>query len=172
MRFVDLFTGLGGFHLALSNLGHECVMVSEIDPDLAALYERNFGLKPVGDLRGIELDNVPPHEILCAGFPCQPFSKAGGQRGLECPHWGDLIDYVIRILRYRKSALFIVENVPNLVRPNEGKTWTSIKQRIQAPGYEIHDRTVSPHAFCTAASIGVFFCEPRPRLPPGYSPPR
>ena len=87
MQFIDLFAGLGGFHVALSKLGHECVMASEFDVDLAELYERNFGIKPAGDIRKIKLRDVPCHDILCAGFPCQPFSKAGGQRGLQCPQW-------------------------------------------------------------------------------------
>lgn len=101
-RFIDLFAGLGGFHQALKALGHQCVFACEIDQDLADLYEKNFGLRPHGDIRSIDLSSVPDHDILCAGFPCQPFSKAGGQQGLECPQWGDLIDYVIQILRLHK----------------------------------------------------------------------
>lgn len=85
LRFIDLFAGLGGFHLALKELGHQCVFACEIDEDLAALYEENFGLKPHGDIRTLDLRSVPDHDVLCAGFPCQPFSKAGEQRGLECP---------------------------------------------------------------------------------------
>lgn len=147
MKFVDLFAGLGGFHIALSNLGHECVMASEIDLELARLYRTNFGITPVGDIRSIELRDVPEHDILCAGFPCQPFSKAGGQKGLQCPQWGDLIDYVISILDYRRPDLFIVENVPNLVRHNEGRTWEGIRTRIESVGYDVDDRTLSPHLF-------------------------
>lgn len=147
MRFIDLFAGLGGFHLALSRLGHECVMASELDPDLADLYARNFGIKPAGDIRKIKLRDVPEHDILCAGFPCQPFSKAGDQKGLQCPQWGDLIDHVIRFLKHRKPELFIIENVPNLVRHNDGKTWTSIKKRLEGAGYDVRDHMLSPHMF-------------------------
>lgn len=147
MKFVDLFAGLGGFHLALTNLGHECVMAAEIDADLARLYEKNFGLAPRGDVRNIQMTDVPSHDVLCAGFPCQPFSKAGGQQGLECPQWGDLIDYVIRILDFHKPRLFIAENVPNLVRHDNGKTWQDIKRRIEAAGYDVADRLLSPHYF-------------------------
>lgn len=147
MRFIDLFAGLGGFHLALSNLGHECVMASELDPDLAELYEKNFGIKPKGDIRKIKTRDVPDHDILCAGFPCQPFSKAGGQKGLQCPQWGNLINHVIRFLRHRKPALFIIENVPNLVRHNDGKTWANIKRRLKAAGYDVCDHRLSPHMF-------------------------
>ena len=91
MRFIDLFAGLGGFHQALESIGHECVFASELNNDLADLYERNFGVRPHGDIRQA-IDQVPAHDILCAGFPCQPFSKAGEQKGFDCPQWGDLYD--------------------------------------------------------------------------------
>lgn len=147
LKFIDLFAGLGGFHLALAELGHKCVFASELDPSLAILYEKNFGLKPVGDIRKVKLKDIPRHDVLCAGFPCQPFSKAGAQRGLKCPQWGDLIDYIIAILRSHKPKFFIIENVPNLVRHNRGRTWKKIKERLQEPGYDIDDRKLSPHMF-------------------------
>ncbi|MBV6517060.1 MAG: IS1595 family transposase ISCco3 [Planctomycetes bacterium] len=131
MRFIDLFAGLGGFHLALEALGHKCVFASEINQDLADLYKKNFGMRPHGDIRGLALAEIPPHDILCAGFPCQPFSKAGEQRGLKCPQWGDLIDYVVRILRHHEPQFFLIENVPNLVRHRKGKTWRSIQHRLR-----------------------------------------
>lgn len=145
LRFIDLFTGLGGFHLALKDLGHKCVFACEIDDGLAELYEKNFGLRPHGDIRDIDVETVPTHDILCAGFPCQPFSKAGGQQGLECPQWGDLIDYVIRILRRHKPRYFIIENVPNLVRHRQGKTWQTIEHRLRLAGYSVRDQLLSPH---------------------------
>src|SRR5450759_2481623 len=126
MRFIDLFAGLGGFHLALSALGHKCVLACELDENLAALYEKNFGIKPHCDIRTLNIAKVPAHDILCAGFPCQPFSKAGNQKGFKCPQWGDLFDYGIAILRTRKPRYFVIENVPNLVRHNKGKTWRTI----------------------------------------------
>ena len=76
MRFIDLFAGLGGFHLALKNLGHRCVFASEIDESLRATYYENFGVTPFGDIREVAVETIPSHDILCAGFPCQPFSKA------------------------------------------------------------------------------------------------
>lgn len=146
-RFIDLFAGLGGFHQALKDLGHECVFACEIDEDLAGLYGRNFGLRPHGDIRSLDISTVPDHDILCAGFPCQPFSKAGGQKGLECPQWGDLIDYVIQILRTHKPRYFIIENVPNLVRHRNGKTWRTIEHRLRLAGYSVKDKLISPHFF-------------------------
>lgn len=145
LRFIDLFGGLGGFHLALKALGHKCVFACEVDADLAALYEKNFGLRPHADIRTLDISSVPYHDILCAGFPCQPFSKAGGQQGLECPQWGDLIDYVIRIMRTHKPRYFIIENVPNLVRHKQGKTWRTIEHRLRLAGYSVRDQLLSPH---------------------------
>lgn len=145
LRFIDLYAGLGGFHLALAELGHRCVFASEIDEDLADLYEKNFGIRPHGDIRAIKVEQVPAHDILCAGFPCQPFSKAGGQKGFACPQWGDLFDYVIDILRARKPRYVIIENVPNLVRHDDGATWRSILHRLRLAGYSVSYREISPH---------------------------
>jgi DNA (cytosine-5)-methyltransferase 1 len=145
LRFVDLFAGLGGFRVALEQLGHACVFACEIDETMARLYEANFGMKPRGDIRTLNLTTIPAHDVLCAGFPCQPFSKAGGQQGLECPQWGDLIDYVIRILRMHKPRYFIMENVPNLVRHQRGMTWRSILHRLRLAGYSVDHKLVSPH---------------------------
>ncbi len=147
LRFIDLFAGLGGFHLALKKLGHQCVFACEVDQDLAALYEENFRLRPLGDIRTLDVRSVPAHDVLCAGFPCQPFSKAGGQQGFECPQWGDLIDYVIRILSVHKPRYFIIENVPNLVRHRQGTTWRTIARRLRVAGYNIQEKLLSPHNF-------------------------
>lgn len=146
LRFIDLFAGLGGFHQALSALGHECVFASELDPTLATLYERNFNIKPAGDIREAYLA-VPAHDILCAGFPCQPFSKAGEQLGFDCPQWGDLFGYVVRILKRHKPAYLVIENVPNLMRHDEGRTWQRIENRLRSIGYAIDSAKLSPHLF-------------------------
>ena len=147
MRFVDLFAGLGGFHMALARLGHRCVMASEIDPELVDLYERNHGIRPLGDLRSIDLADVPVHDVLCAGFPCQPFSKAGLQQGRACPAWGDLFDHVLAILRVRRPGYLILENVPNLLRHRRGATWSEMRGELEALGYDVDARLQSPHMF-------------------------
>lgn len=147
LKFIDLFAGLGGFHQAVSASGGRCVFASEINPDLAALYEKNYGIAPYGDIRTVNIPSIPDHDILCAGFPCQPFSKAGEQRGLQCPQWGDLIDYVIEILRVKAPRFFIIENVPNLVRHDGGRTWQSICARLRSLNYDIDYGRLSPHMF-------------------------
>ena len=124
LRFDDLFAGLGGFHLALRALGHECVFASEIDEGLCDLYERNFSIRPQGDLRSVREKHIPAHDVLCAGFPCQPFSKAGEQRGTKCKLWGDLFSkHVLRVMRYHRPTYLLMENVANLERHNAGRTW-------------------------------------------------
>lgn len=147
MRFVDLFAGLGGFHLALAKLGHTCVFASEIDETLCALYERNFGLSPSGDIRDICVTDIPSHDVLCAGFPCQPFSKAGSQRGLEHPLWGDLFDHLLRIINHHKPQFLMLENVPNLRWHDDGRTWDSIEYKLRQAGYDVKPLRLSPHRF-------------------------
>lgn len=144
MRFIDLFAGLGGFHQALAPLGHECVFASEIDPDLAELYEKNFRIRPFGDIRKVHAQ-IPDHDILCAGFPCQPFSKAGDQLGFDCPQWGDLFDYVVLVLERCRPRYLFIENVPNLMRHNKGRTWKAVCDRLAACGYDIASTRMSPH---------------------------
>jgi len=92
MRFIDLFSGIGGFHKGLLNAGgFECVFASEINTALQDLYYKNFGIQPKGDIRKIHEADIPKHDILCAGFPCQPFSLAGKKTGYKCPSSGKLI---------------------------------------------------------------------------------
>lgn len=147
MRFVDLFAGLGGFHLALAKLGHTCVFASEIDETLCALYERNFGLSPSGDIRDICVTDIPSHDVLCAGFPCQPFSKAGSQRGFDHPLWGDLFGHLLRIVSYHKPQYLMLENVPNLHWHDDGRTWATIECKLRQSGYDVKPMRLSPHRF-------------------------
>ncbi len=147
MRFIDLFSGLGGFHLALRSLGHTCVFASEIDEGLRDIYEKNFGMTPVGDIRKVRTNDIPPHEILCAGFPCQPFSKAGSQDGLDDPELGPLYKDILRIIHSHRPKFVIMENVPNLENHDDGKTWARIERRLRREGYDVELTRLSPHHF-------------------------
>lgn len=148
MRFIDLFAGLGGFHIALGSLGHTCVFACEIDPILRELYKKNFNIYPESDIREISAKDVPTHDIFCAGFPCQPFSKAGDQQGTECPQWGDLFeDHALRIIKAHKPRYVLLENVPNLGRHNCGNTWKQMQQSLSNCGYEVDAQILSPHNF-------------------------
>jgi len=147
MKFIDLFAGLGGFNVGLSRLGHKCVFASEIDKNLSRLYKENFGIEAVGDIRKIDLRKIPKHDILCAGFPCQSFSQAGNRSGLKDDR-GSLFYEIAKILDYHKTRYFILENVSNLVRHNNGKTWKKIERILTKElGYSIDKKFLSPHSF-------------------------
>ncbi len=144
LKFIDLFSGLGGFHVALNELGHECVFASEINPDLRNLYLKNHGLACAGDINKISLDQIPNHNIICAGFPCQPFSKAGKQYGLNDPLNGSFFDKILEIADFHKSEFLFLENVPNLKSHDNGDTLKYMKGRL-AENYHFSDEIISPH---------------------------
>ena len=97
MKFIDLFAGLGGFHLALSSQGHKCVYACELDNTLRDFYKKNFDLNSDGDITKIDIRSIPKHDILCAGFPCQPFSKAGKSEGFNHKIAGKMFFYLLKI---------------------------------------------------------------------------
>jgi len=149
--YIDLFSGLGGFHLALDRLGGKCVFAAEWKEHLRDLYKVNFGLRPAGDIRSVSPNDIPDHDLLTAGFPCQPFSKAGEQLGFECTEQGDLFFNVAAILQQKKPKFFILENVPNLLKHDKGRTWKEIQSIIgtspKGLGYHIAAKQFSPHDF-------------------------
>jgi len=147
MQFIDLFAGLGGFHQALTRLDHTGVFACEINEELRSLYKANFGLEASGDIRTISVVDIPRHDILCAGFPCQPFSKAGEQKGFDCPDWGDLFEYVLKVIKHHEPRYILLENVPNLANHNAGKTWQQMKAALTTAGYHIASEQFSPHHF-------------------------
>lgn len=139
MRFVDLFAGLGGFHEALKELGHECVFASEIDSELRSLYEINFPEtvdKIFGDIKECK-DLIPDHDILCAGFPCQPFSKSGTQLGLKDKTRGTLFHEILYILEKKRPEYVLLENVGNFERHDSGRTWKIVKESLEGLGYAV-----------------------------------
>jgi len=148
-RFVDLFAGLGGFHLALQRMGGDCVFAVEWKKNLRDLYKINHGIYPEGDITLISPSAVPDHDVLTAGFPCQPFSKAGEQLGFECTKQGGLFFNVEAILKEKTPSFFILENVPNLLKHDNGRTWKDIQQRLglDGLGYHIRAEQFSPHNF-------------------------
>ncbi len=150
LRFIDLFAGLGGFHKALHDLGHQCVFACEINPTLRELYKNNWGIKPEGDIRTItksNIDLIPDHDILCAGFPCQPFSKAGKQAGMTDKIRGTLFDEIYLILKHKKPKYFILENVPFIAKHDNEETWNYIEEKLKELKYEVDHKVYSPHQF-------------------------
>ena len=147
--FIDLFAGIGGFHAALSGYGGKCVYAVEIDKAAAAVYERNWGLNPHGDVTVDANDDqvtVPNHDLLAAGFPCQPFSKSGAQRGMDETR-GTLYWNILRIIEERRPAVVLLENVRNLAGPRHRHEWQVIVETLRDQGYRVADAPAvfSPH---------------------------
>lgn len=145
-KFIDLFAGIGGFRLAFQNLGGKCVFTSEWNPFSQKTYEANFGEVPFGDITQIDENNIPNHDILLAGFPCQPFSIAGvskkislgRQHGFKDEAQGTLFFDIVRILEAKRPKAFMLENVKNLVSHDKGNTFRVIRGALEEIGYSIH----------------------------------
>ena len=147
LKFIDLFAGLGGFHLALEKLGHKCVFSCEINLELQELYKTNFPGVPIqGDINKVDITTIPNHDILCAGFPCQPFSKAGSQMGFDDEDRGNFFYKIMEILEHHTPEFVFLENVANLRTHDDGNTWKVIKRELDKL-YDVDDSILSPHHF-------------------------
>ena len=146
--FVDLFAGVGGFHAALGALGGKCVYAVEKDPEAAAVYERNWKMPALGDIVDDTVGQmrVPKHDVLTAGFPCQPFSKSGFQRGMEETR-GTLFWNICQILKVRKPTVVLLENVRNIAGPRHRHEWEVIIRSLRDLGYRVSADPIvfSPH---------------------------
>ncbi len=134
--FVDLFAGVGGFHIAAASIGLKCVYASEIDKPARAVYMSNFGLEPDGDITKVDAADVPEHDLLCAGFPCQPFSIIGKRRGFSDTR-GTLFFDIARILESKRPAAFVLENVKQLVTVDGGRVLSRILSVLKELSYEV-----------------------------------
>lgn len=148
-RFVDLFAGIGGFHAALGGMGGKCVYAVERDIKAAAVYELNWGINPIGDITVDTNDlgvAVPHHDVLAAGFPCQPFSKSGMQQGMEETR-GTLYWNILQIIAKRKPSLVLLENVRNLAGPRHRHEWQVIIETLVEQKYRVSEvpSIFSPH---------------------------
>ena len=148
ISYIDLFSGIGAFRLAMNSFGAKCVFSSEIDEDCQLVYEKNYGERPAGDITTIKTSDIPPFDVLCAGFPCQPFALAGKQLGFHDPR-GRLFFEIIRIAEAHRPPLMILENVPNLINHDEGNTFRSMKCRLVNAGYSVD------HELLNASDFGV-----------------
>ncbi|MDD2744984.1 MAG: DNA cytosine methyltransferase [Candidatus Gracilibacteria bacterium] len=156
IKFIDLFAGIGGFHLAFHNLGGKCVFASEWDEAARKTYEHNLKKISqdlfdkgnfVGDITKINEKEVPDFDILCAGFPCQPFSQAGFKKGFSETR-GTLFFDIIRILKEKKPGAFFLENVRHLLKHDEGRTFAIIKRTIEEElGYSFFYKIVKASDF-------------------------
>ena len=137
ITFIDLFCGIGGFRLALESLGAKCVFSCDTDRQARKTYQANFGEMPEGDITQIEAGSIPDFNILCAGFPCQPFSMAGKKRGFKDTR-GALFFDIVRIVRAKQPEVIFLENVPNLIHHDNGNTLRVILDTLNDLGYDVH----------------------------------
>lgn len=153
LKFIDLFAGIGGFHFALEDLGAQCVFASEINPYARQTYEHNhkknspdlFGSGNfAGDIKDVLPSNIPDFNILCGGFPCQPFSQAGYKRGFhdEKDNRGNLFFDIIKILKAKQPDAYFLENVRHIKNHDEGKTFKAIQKELERIGYSFHYKMV------------------------------
>jgi len=146
-RFIDLFCGIGAFHQAMTRLGGECVFACDIDPQCRKTYAENYRIEPAADITAVDENDIPEHDVLCAGFPCQAFSKAGKRLGFADETKGTLFFDVCRIIGRRKPRFVILENVRNLASHDRGNTWRVIYETLTGLGYSLGREPVifSPH---------------------------
>lgn len=150
-RFIDLFCGIGGFRLAFQKAGCKCVFSCDWDKHAQITYMENFGEKPIGDIHSVAVADIPNHDILCAGFPCQPFSIAGVSKkqslgrkhGFNDEKQGNLFFSIAEIIDYHKPSAFLLENVKNLKSHDKGRTFDIIYRTLtEALGYTIYYKVI------------------------------
>lgn len=144
--FVDLFAGIGGFRLAFESHGGSCVFSSEWDRFAQATYAANFGHSPHGDITQIKLQDIPDHDILLAGFPCQPFSQAGLKNGFSDTR-GTLFFDIARILNAKNPPMVLLENVKGFESHNKGRTFQVVRRALEDLGYEVHAQVLNARDF-------------------------
>ncbi len=143
VKFIDLFCGIGGFHIALSSFGAECVFASDINQGAKEVYQKNFNIEPYGDITQIDEKNIPEHDILCAGFPCQPFSISGDQKGFDDEKGrGKLFFDIVRIAKHHKPKVLLLENVKNFEKHDSGQTMQRVRTELDAIGYDVYSRVL------------------------------
>lgn len=148
ITFIDLFAGIGAFHQALKDYDAKCVFASEWDKNCQKIYNKNYGILPEGDITQIPECNIPPHDILCAGFPCQAFSISGKQLGFQDTR-GTLFFEIARIIKYHYPKILFLENVKNFAKHDNGKTLANIKNVLDNLGYDVF------HEVLNASNFGV-----------------
>jgi DNA (cytosine-5)-methyltransferase 1 len=146
LTFIDLFCGIGGFRLALENLGSKCLFSAEINAHACEMYEQNFAENPFCDITKLDASALPDFNILCAGFPCQAFSRAGRQQGFNDAR-GTLFFDVCRIIAAKKPQALLLENVKNLVNHDGGNTLRVILENLDTLGYEVSWKILSARHF-------------------------
>jgi len=144
--FIDLFAGIGGFRIPMQEIGGKCVFSSEFNYHAQRAYELNFGEVPFGDITKLDLNIVPKHNVLCAGFPCQPFSISGKMKGFEDTR-GTLIYHVFKIIEKREPEVVLLENVKHLLYHDKKRTLATIIQHLEELGYKVSKKVLNASDF-------------------------
>jgi len=149
VKYIDLFCGLGAFHTAFNRkniiqneVKYTCVLASDINEGVIKIYEENYGIKPEGDINKINIDTIPDFDILCAGFPCQPFSIAGNQKGFQDKTRGNLFYKILEIIDKKQPTTLMLENVKNLHTIHKGETFKIIKTELENRGYNVSYKVI------------------------------
>lgn len=156
-KFIDLFSGIGGFRIAMESLGGKCVFSSEIDKSAIETYYDNFNEIPSGDIKKIDEANIPDHDILCAGFPCQPFSIGGMRKGFEDIR-GTLFFDVARIVNKKKPKVVFLENVSGIVSHDNGNTVKVIVKTLEELGYNVHTKVMNAKDYGVPQNRNRWYC--------------
>jgi DNA (cytosine-5)-methyltransferase 1 len=146
LTYIDLFCGIGGFHLALEQLGCKCVLACDIDKKCRETYAKNFNINPVSNVKEIDEKTMPDFDILCGGFPCQPFSNGGKKKSFDDDR-GLLFDEIMRIAKYKKPSFMFLENVKHILRVSDGEVLKYIVKQINTHGYSLQIFQLSPHTY-------------------------
>lgn len=146
LKYIDLFCGIGGFHQALKKLGCECVMACDIDLQCRETYYENYDIMPLQDIKKIDEKTMVDFDILCGGFPCQPFSNGGKKKSFDDDR-GLLFDEIIRIAKYKKPKFMFLENVKHILKVSNGEVFDYIKEKIASIGYVLQIFHMSPHNY-------------------------
>lgn len=180
LRFIDLFCGIGGFRIAFDKVGGKCVFSSDYDKFSQQTYEANYGEKPHGDINEITVEDIPAHDVLCGGFPCQPFSIAGVSKkislgrghGFDDVKQGNLFFSIADIIDYHRPAAFVLENVKNLKGHDKGKTFKIIHDTLtKVLGYTVYYQIIDAQKVVPQHRERIFlvgFREPRPFVFPDF----
>ena len=154
VKYIDLFCGLGAFHTAFNrnnnlqnDINYKCVLACDIDEGVRNIYEENYGIKPEGDINKINIDTMPNFDILCAGFPCQPFSIAGNQKGFQDKTRGNLFYRILEIVDKKQPSTLMLENVKNLHTIHEGNTFKIIKNELEKRGYNVSYKVIDSRKY-------------------------
>ena len=151
LKFIDLFAGIGGFRYSFEKCGCECVFSSEIDEACKKVYENNYGDIPNGDITKIDASERPDFDILCAGFPCQPFSICGKKQGFEDTR-GTLFFEICRIIKEKNPKVVMLENVKHLTKHDSGRTFKTIIATLEELGYNVSYKVLNSKDFGVAQS--------------------